>query len=547
LASRTGVISVQDVAPLEYLGDMNLQLTRADPPPIDAAGTPFTGRGITVAVLDSGIDATHPDLAGRVKANVKLSGGAFSDSVGDSNGHGTHVAGIVAASGATTQGRVRGVAPDASLVGIDISDHFTTASALLAYDWLFVHKDDYGIRVVVNAWGRVGEGKTFDPDDAEIRAIDRLVDSGVVVLFSASNHGPGPSTLSLEAMDPRVITVGAVDAAAQTVSYSSRGPVISTSDSSWIKPDVVAPGDTILGLRSQEATPDANSDHDAFHRYYSGTSQAVPHVAGIVALMLEANAAMRPSAVQNAIRESAIDVGPPGLDDATGFGLVDARDAVHRALGELPDRGNVLVAGGADTFTDHEQLPAGQAPSGLLGFLSAPTAGWSTTFAVKPDASVATFDVVWSAPVGAVTVTLEKDGLVKGTWTQPSADAGKALVRGRLDAPGTGIWTLRATGGAPTPVDVTSSVAVTLNANPDRAVDLDSRYRLPDTPAGATAALAHGEAASALVQTKLFLHAHPAVPPTLLAGFLFGAGLLWRPRVKRIHREVVLQEIDGDA
>lgn len=545
LANKAGVLSVEAATPLEFLGDMNLQLTRADPAPADVSGTPFTGRGVTVAIVDSGIDSTHPDLAGRVKANVKLRGGSFVDSPGDMNGHGTHVAGIVAASGASSHGRIRGVAPEAGLVGIDISDHFTTASALLAYDWLFLHKDDYGIRVVVNAWGRVGgDGRAFDPNDAEIRAVDRLVEAGVVVLFSASNHGPALSSLSLEAMDPRVITVGAVDAAAQSVSYSSRGPVISTKGPTWIKPDVVAPGDTILGLKSQEAAPDANSDADAFHRYYSGTSQAVPHVAGIVALMLEANATLRPAGVQDALRESAIDIGERGPDDITGFGLVDARDAVRRALGERPDRGNVLVVGGADTFMDEAQLPAGQAPGGLLGFLGTRSAGWSTQFAVKPNATALTFDVAWGARVGAVTVTLEKDGVLMGTWTQPNADAGRGLVRGRLDAPATGIWTLHAAGGAPTSVSVASKVAVELPANPARAIEFDARYRLPDSPASTATALVSGDAQTALAQAQGFAVAHPAFAPALLAGFLLGAGLLWRPRVKRVHRDIVLHELD---
>ncbi|HWH07771.1 MAG TPA: S8 family serine peptidase, partial [Candidatus Thermoplasmatota archaeon] len=227
--------------------DPNLRLTRAEPAPGGVAG-PLTGRGVTVAVVDSGIDAAHPDLLGRVKANVRLVDGRFLDAPGDANGHGTHVAGIVAASGASSEGQWRGVAPEAALVGIDISERFTTTSAILAYDWLYVHRADHDIRVVVNAWGRVGE-RRYDPDDPVVRAVDRLVDAGVVVLFSASNHGPGPSTLSVESQNPRVVTVGAVDAAARLMAYSSRGPVAGAKGDAWVKPDLVAPGEDVVGLR----------------------------------------------------------------------------------------------------------------------------------------------------------------------------------------------------------------------------------------------------------------------------------------------------------
>lgn len=522
------VRSVTADEPLARTGDPNLQLTRADPAPTGTGGIGLTGRGVTVAVVDSGIDAAHPDLAGRVKANVRLVDGRFVDAPGDLDGHGTHVAGLVAASGLSSDGRWRGVAPEASLVGVDISQKFTTTSALLAYDWLYVHRDDHGLDVVVNAWGRVGE-RTFDADDPVIRAIDRLVDAGVVVLFSASNHGPSPSTLSVEAQDPRVVTVGAVDAAARVMSYSSRGPVAGHERDAWVKPDVVAPGEGVTGLRSAQSAPNAG-DVDALHREYSGTSQAVPHVAGVVALMLEANPSLTPAQVSNALRESAVDLAAPGPDDDTGFGLVDARDAVNRAMGLAPDRGNVLVAGGVDRYEDEATLaPAPR--GGLLGLVGgAPPSAWSTTFPVKTGATRLAFELAWTAPATGASVTLERDGRAVAAWSRPESDGARVVLRGRVDDPEPGAWTLRARAAAPVALEVSSVVDVQLQANATRALELDSRYRLPDATGGVFSTGAGAGAQTLLLEARLFLRANPGVVPSLAAGYMLAFLVLRRRR-----------------
>ena len=499
LARLPGVARVDAAVPLEFhqaavghaqsaaagARDLNLRLTRADE--VELGGT-----GVTVAVVDSGIDATHPDLHGRVKENVRLAEGEFLPLPGDTDGHGTHVAGIIAGSGASSGGRHRGVAPGAELVGIDISGHFTTASALLAYDWLFIHREALGIDVVVNAWGRVGR-EAFDPGDAVVRAIDRLTAEGVVVLFSASNHGPAPGTLSLEAQHPRVITVGAVDAAARLMEYSSRGPVRVTRGDAWVKPDVMAPGEGVVAPRSLQSAA-RNDDPDALHTTMSGTSQSVPHVAGIVALMLQANRSLTPTQVANALRASAIDLGEAGPDDASGFGLVDAPDAVRQAKGLPNTRGNVLIAGGIDAYQDEGvAAPAARSAPALLGLRPLAQEAWRTDFVVKPGANLLTFDLRWTMPRVAPRVLIEADGATVGTWTRAEASGdytGAVVVRGRLDAPAPGTYTLRVEAAAPAPVEVGATVDVHLRANVSRALELDSRYRLPEpTPAGTDALL----------------------------------------------------------
>jgi hypothetical protein len=437
--------------------DAVLSLTRAD-------GGGLTGAGVTVAVVDSGIDLLHPDLVGRVKANVRLVEGRFVPSEGDRDGHGTHVAGIVAASGDGSGGRWHGVAPAAQLVGIDISGRFTTASALLAYEWLLAHHEEHGIRVVVNAWGRVPNGETFDARDPEIRAIDRLVADGVVVLFSASNRGPGPGTLSLEAMDPRVITVGATDAAGQPMSYSSRGPVAAPVP--WTKPDVVAPGDMIVAPRSSGVAP-RTDDPDTLYTRYSGTSQSVPHVAGIVAHMLEADPTLMPDEIAVALRASAIDLGATGPDDATGFGLVDGRDALRVARGEPARRDNVLITGGPDVARDETDLRA-TGRRNLLDLVTQPGVVWETPFVVKPGAREVRVDAQID---GAQAIAIE---LAQGS----------RLVRAsELIDPAPGVWIMRVRASVPVATRAVATFESELPPQPTRALQSDGRQTAPAPPA----------------------------------------------------------------
>lgn len=428
------------------------ELTRAE-------STGLDGAGVTIAVLDSGIDGAHPDLVGRVAQNVKLVEGRFVPALGDADGHGTHVAGIVAASGSSSQGRWHGVAPAATLVGVDISARFTTASAVLAYDWLDTHRAETGVRIVVNAWGRVGQGEPYDPSDPVMRAIDRLVDHDVVVLFSASNHGPRAGTLSLEAQDPRVITVGATDAAAQLMDYSSRGPVSAARP--WTKPDVVAPGDGVVGPRSAQSIPH-DGDPDALHTTYSGTSQAVPHVAGIVALMLQQDPSLSPEEIAIALRASAIDLGAPGPDDETGYGLVDAHDALRAARGVAPDRTNVLIAGGTERYQDETAAGVAQR-RGLLDILARPDVVWETSFPVLAGAERVRVSAT-AAGAPSVGVELVKDGHVHGA---------------EVARPEAGVWTARLRASVPVATSARIVVASELPAHPARALQFDGHSGAP--------------------------------------------------------------------
>jgi subtilisin family serine protease len=282
------------------------------------------GSGVVVAVVDSGIDAGHPDLQGRVVRAVHVDAGGVTDGGGDRDGHGTHIAGIVAGDGAASQGREAGMAPKAQLVAVDISASFTTTNAVRAFQWLHEHAAELGVRVVSCSWGREKEGARYDPDDPVIRAADQLVDDGLVVVFSAGNRGPGPGTLTVEAQDPRVITVGASDDEGRVASYSSRGPAYlpDGSEAAWTKPDLVAPGSFITSARAG-----GRSAQDAYVEM-NGTSMAAPHVAGIVALLLSAQPALGPDEVKDALLRSARDRGAAGADPDTGHGFPDASAAL---------------------------------------------------------------------------------------------------------------------------------------------------------------------------------------------------------------------------
>ena len=506
LSADPRVERVDWAVPLAFSSEARLptraftSLTRAD-------ATGLDGSGITVAVLDSGIDAAHPDLAGRVRENVRLVEKRFVPAPGDPDGHGTHVAGVLAASGDASQGRWTGVAPGVDLVGIDISTRFTTASAVLAYDWLLTRHEELGVRIVVNAWGRIGEGERYDARDPVVRAIDRLVDEGVVVVFSASNHGPAAGTLSLEAMHPRVITVGATDAAGLLADYSSRGPVRSVSEDEdafrrrvavnaaapWSKPDVVAPGDAVVGPRSAQSLP-REGDPTPLHTTYSGTSQAAPHVAGIVAMMLQARPAMTPDDVAHALRASAIDLGEPGPDHATGYGLVDGQDALRIAAGRAPDRGNALIVGGHERY--HDAMPiAARGERGLLGMLARPDVVWETPFPVKPGARDLRASALVEGAQG-VEIELVHDGsLFRAT---------------QVEDPAPGVWLLRVRAAVPFATTARATIETELPPDPARALVFDGRQAaaVPGAPdAGvsvlaalcvAVAALASGAAGSVL-------------------------------------------------
>ena len=202
---------------------------------------------MTVAVLDTGVDGTHPDLSGRVIQNVKLLdtqslGVGFTYPVDIENlpdtdlidGHGTFVAGIIAGSGQSSGGRYAGVAPGAKILGLSAGD-LTLTFVLDGFDYLLQHGAQYNVRAVNCSFSA---DTVFDFNDPVNIATKMVTDAGISVIFSAGNNGPGDNTMNPYAVAPWVISVGATDQLSHLASYSSRG----SFGSALFKPTIVAPG-----------------------------------------------------------------------------------------------------------------------------------------------------------------------------------------------------------------------------------------------------------------------------------------------------------------
>ncbi|MEU1885021.1 S8 family serine peptidase [Micromonospora sp. WMMD987] len=237
-----------------------------------AAG--WTGKGVTVAVLDTGVDATHPDLAGKVTEARNFS---ETPDQKDTVGHGTHVASTIAGSGAASGGKYRGVAPDAKLLDGKVCEEFGCAeSAILAgMQWATVDKR----ATVVNM--SLGGGDTPEVDPLEEAVQTLTAQTGSLFVIAAGNDGRDGSVGSPGSADA-ALTVGAVDRDDELADFSSRGPRVGDDA---LKPDITAPGVDIVAARSADGQ--IGDPVGTAYVALSGTSMATPHVAGSVALLAQ--------------------------------------------------------------------------------------------------------------------------------------------------------------------------------------------------------------------------------------------------------------------
>ncbi|OQY19021.1 MAG: hypothetical protein B6I34_10040 [Anaerolineaceae bacterium 4572_32.1] len=197
------------------------------------------GAGIKVAIVDTGIDTEHPDFEGRIRATRDFSG---KGSVADGHGHGTHVASTVAGSGAASDGKYVGVAPEALLYVAKVlkDDGGGMMSDVMAgIEWAA----DEGAQVINLSLGAPGPG---DGNDALSSLCDAAVEEGIVICAAAGNSGPGASTVGPPGVARQVITIGAADKSDNIAGFSSRGP---TADGRT-KPDIVFPGVDIVAARA---------------------------------------------------------------------------------------------------------------------------------------------------------------------------------------------------------------------------------------------------------------------------------------------------------
>jgi serine protease AprX len=357
LAAHPSILSIHfDRAATKF--DYRTSITVGSLAVNQAAGV--TGAGIGVAVIDSGITSWHDDLSSssetqypfgnqRVAAFVDFVGGATTPY--DDNGHGSHVAGIIAGNGYDSYGQKAGVAPDADLVSLKVLDadgKGNISNVIAALQWVLENRKKYNIRVVnLSVGAAVHESYLTDPLTL---AAKQVVDAGVVVVSAAGNLGKNAEGLAqygginAPGNAPWVLTVGAsttngtVTRADDTIAgFSSRGPTYID----WAaKPDLVAPGvgtvsladaySTFYSSKSPYLLPGAMLTAWQPYLSLSGTSMAAPVVAGTVALMLQANPGLTPNAVK-AILQYTSEVAD-GLNPLTqGAGFLNSLGAVRLA------------------------------------------------------------------------------------------------------------------------------------------------------------------------------------------------------------------------
>jgi subtilisin family serine protease len=341
-------------------------------------GLPVTGKNIGVSYVDTGIDATHPDLQQNVAQNVYFATAdlpveppagflpvvpvenvPISDVEG---GHGTFGAGVTAGTGAASAGLYTGMAPGAKLIGIRAGNDvgLTTYAIVQAMDYTLVNQYRYNIRVCNNSWGTTLADNPYDPNDPINTATRMLHDRNITVVFAAGNDGDAPDMINPFSVAPWVISVAAAEkqGLGTPAGFSSRGNDNGTgSDTAGqpadpavapnLRPDITGSGVDIKSTRSKApgvtniagtipifvGANDLSTIPPAFLPYYTtsqGTSFSTPQVTGIVALMLEANPLLTPDQIVTLLRHTATPM--PYEERVVGAGYVDAHNAVRAAM-----------------------------------------------------------------------------------------------------------------------------------------------------------------------------------------------------------------------
>jgi serine protease AprX len=436
----------------------------------------LTGRGVTVGVVDSGCDASHPDLADHVTHNVKLISGEYANLRPDGSntivipfemgpyqnsdlgsGHGTHVAGIIAADSTTDpEGGRLGVAPDADLVCLAIGEVLFTTAVVTAYDHLLDQPDLWGVDVINNSWGN--SYRQFDPRDPVNVATRAVADLGVVVVFSAGNSGDGNAEMSLNpfSQPPWVTSVAAGSLSRQRGSFSSNGlkfdnaeavqvgaggHTVFTGDRIGIyHPDVTAPGVSIsstcgtAGAAILACPPYGN-------RSASGTSMASPHVAGAAAVLLQTNPQLTSDQLRSTLQATSTPV-LAGDGSAlpfwqAGFGYVDLEAAVALASARNWAKAISKAQASADArVREADGFVVGRSDFWTYDAPRAALAGSDQrSFAAAVPGNVTHLKVTLSHPSGAAlgenlmnyTVTVrDASGQLLGTTTEAPIGAGTA-------------------------------------------------------------------------------------------------------------------------
>lgn len=272
----------------------------------------YKGKGISIAFIDTGI-YPHADFI-RPQGRIK----AFKDFVNDrdvaydDNGHGSFVAGVAAGSGYQSNGKYKGIAPEADIIMLKALDNEGgggSSDILAAMQWVLDNYEKYNIRILSLS---LGSNSTRSSLDALARGAETLWVKGIVIVAAAGNSGPNSNTITTPGVSGKIITVGAIDdkrtaniSDDEIANFSSRGPV-----GKKIKPDIVAPGVNITSINSDTNYTGINWVRSLSSSYttMSGTSVATPLVAGAAALLLQKNPEWTPEQIKEAIMNNAIQI-----------------------------------------------------------------------------------------------------------------------------------------------------------------------------------------------------------------------------------------------
>ncbi|WP_223700510.1 S8 family serine peptidase [Sutcliffiella deserti] len=370
LLEMESVVSVYYNQKLQYENEGSTSITGVDRVRTDEnlrsknGGFPISGKGIGVVINDSGVDGTHNDIKlGRnliqnvfASSNLNALTGilpiTYLENVPNTDsdsGHGTHVAGTVGGTGAMSGGKYEGVAPGANLIGYGSGAVVAMLDTIGGFDYALTHQQEYNIRIITNSWGATSDaGTDFDPNDPINIATKKLYDRGIITVFSAGNSGSAEATISGNYKKaPWVVTVAAGSKEGDLADFSSRGVKgkggsveVDGATFTWQdSPTITAPGVDIISTRvfsplsalsTQKDLEFISPAHLPYYTTFSGTSMAAPHVAGIIALLLEVNPQLDSMEVKEILQNTATEM--KGYEDwEVGAGYVNAYEAVKLA------------------------------------------------------------------------------------------------------------------------------------------------------------------------------------------------------------------------
>jgi serine protease AprX len=481
LAQKDDVVSIFWNAPLRYFNKEQREMSgaaRVVANPNDfLRAIPFSGRGVGVMVNDSGIDATHEDLklGEHVVQNVLAPQNILAEIAREiapgivpvtylegvpntdlGSGHGTHCAGSVGGTGERSNGLFRGAAPGASLVGYGSGAVLFILDAVGGLDYAATNQFSFRdtIRVTSNSWGSSGK---FDPLNPVNISTYELYKRGIVSVFAAGNDGAGEDTHNPYAQAPWVISVGAGEKDGVLTDFSSRGKRGETGTftmpdgRSWTyinEPTIVATGVDIISTRANTgalpplaATQDATlaPEHVPFYTYSSGTSMATPHVAGVIALMLEANPNLTPAQIKDIIERTATNM-TGRLAWEAGTGHLNAYAAVAESAGIRKGFGSTVNA--LREFNANALLAPGGEPQPFELFFSPVGELEDYTFTVPEGVTFVSARATISENTLAISL-IDPDGERYGSSIALPV-LGETVVAGAPGKPG--VWRVRVRG-----------------------------------------------------------------------------------------------------